>query len=651
LFEHLAPRSLLAGDGFSQVLPASDLADGAFALIAPANAAPTPSGAIQLSKVGSIRTGGFDEGAAEITAFDPETGRLFVVNAQASSIDVVDLRDPANPQLLETLDISSFGSANSVAVNKNIVAVAIQNANPQMPGKVAFYHTASLQLIHTLPVGSLPDMLTFTHDGKYLLVANEGEPNTDYSVDPEGSVSIIRIPNGIGNIKKLKPSDVVTAGFASLNGQKAELLSQGVRIYGPNATVAQDFEPEYIAISDDSRTAYVTLQENNAYALIDIAGGQVTDIVPFGYKDYSQPASASLSAYQFGELPVLGTTAAGQAVRFGGLSGLFFEGFAPNGNYKFISNTDRGPNGEPIGVRRPFLLPDFVPELVRFQLNPTTGAISITERIQLKKSDGTLLSGRSNTSIIGGNGNTPYNDEVPIDLFDDELPLDPLGADLEGIAIDPSDGTFWMVDEYRPAIYHFNTAGRLIKRIVPEGIVAAYNSGRPVAEQVPDGHFGDEILPAVLAQRRQNRGFEAVALQDGKVYAFVQSPLRNPSSLSNAALNAMRNVRIVEFDPTTNETRQFLYVMDNPSVSGDTNTRADKIGDAAAIGNGQFLVVERDDDAIDSDPAAAIEKKIYRFSLAGATDISDLSGTIGGTGKTVDQLTPAELAANDIHII
>lgn len=384
-----------------------------------------------------------------------------------------------------------------------------------------------------------------------------------------------------------------------------------------------------------------------APAVIDVARGRAIEIVPIGYKDCSQPASASLSTYQFGDLPVLGTTVAGQAVLFGGLSGLFFEGFAPNGNYKFISHTDRGPVGEPIGGRRPFLLPGFAPELFRFQLNPTTGALSVTERIQLRNSDGTPVTGRSNASISGGK--TSYNDEVAIDLFGNKLSPDLLGADLEGIAINPRDQSFWMVDEYWPAIYHFDAAGKLIDRIVPVGTVAAFNAGRPPAQQLPAGHFGAEALPPVLALRRLNRGFEAVAFQDGRVYAFVQSPLRNPPGLSNAALGAMRNIRIVEFDPATSQTRQFVYVMDNSAISGENNSRADKIGDAAAMGNGQFVLLERDDDAIDSDPAAAIEKKIYRFSLAGATDISGLTGTIGDTGKTVDELTAAELDANHIH--
>jgi hypothetical protein len=291
------------------------------------------------------------------------------------------------------------------------------------------------------------------------------------------------------------------------------------------------------------------------------------------------------------------------------------------------------------------LLPDFAPELVRFEVNPTTREITITERIQLKVSPTQLLTGLPNTAIAGGNGNTPYNDEIPVDLFGNVLPLDPLGGDLEGLVV-AEDGTFWLVDEYHPAIYHFDASGVLIDRLVPEGTAAA--AGQPL------GTFGTEALPAVIAQRRQNRGFEAVAYQDGKIYAFVQSPIRNPETLSNGTLNGLRNIRIVEFDPVTQTTRQFLYVMDNPPAPGSGNTRADKIGDAIAIGNGEFLVVERDDDAIDSDPLSQIEKKVYRFSLDDATEISNLSEPIdlgNGVFKTIDQMTPTELAIAGVQSV
>lgn len=343
---------------------------------------------------------------------------------------------------------------------------------------------------------------------------------------------------------------------------------------------------------------------------------------------------AALETCTFQDLPVLGRTEAGQEIPLGGFSGLLFDGYAKNGNLRFITHTDRGPNAEPTGILRPFLLPDFSPEIIRFELNPSTGRITLTDRTPLRRKNNRPLTGLPNTAL-GPNANAPYNDEVPVDLFGNVLPLDTLGGDFEGIARDDRNGTFWMVDEYRPAIYHFNKQGKLIERFVPVGTAAA--AGKPA------GTFGKEVLPAVLAQRRQNRGFEAVAFQDGKVLAFVQSPLRNPTSLSNATLNGLRNVRVVEFDPRTLATRQFVYVMDNPNLGGEPNTRADKIGDATAIGNGEFLVVERDDDAIDSDTAAFIEKKVYRFSLEGATDVSTLPNVING--KTVDQMTPDELTA------
>jgi hypothetical protein len=155
------------------------------------------------------------------------------------------------------------------------------------------------------------------------------------------------------------------------------------------------------------------------------------------------------------------------------------------------------------------------------------------------------------------------------------------------------------------------------------------------------------VLPAVLAQRRQNRGMEAIAIQDGKIYAFVQSPARNPVTLANGALNAMKNVRLVELDPVTHATRQFVYIMDNAASVGATDTRADKIGDMAASAAGGFLVVERDDDSVLTSPVEVISKKIYAFNLTGATEISAAGHLydVGGVQKSLDQMTAEELVA------
>jgi DNA-binding beta-propeller fold protein YncE len=255
-----------------------------------------PAGAIELSVLGTFTTGLFDEGAQEIAAYDPQTRRLFVTNAADASLDIVDIADPTAPSLWKRIDLHALlggdgveVGANSVAVRDGLVAVAVgveTDAGFPLPGLVAFLNPAG-NLLGTVAVGYLPDMLTFTPDGEYLVVANEGEPSDDYSFDPEGSVSIITMqPGGGFNVSQ---DDVRTAGFERLNPFKAALQSRGVRIFGPGATVAQDLEPEYIAVSPDSSTAYVTLQENNAIAVVDIASARVSRrIEPLGLKDWSQ---------------------------------------------------------------------------------------------------------------------------------------------------------------------------------------------------------------------------------------------------------------------------------------------------------------------------------------------------------------------------
>ncbi len=606
------------------------------------------SDALTLVPLDSLKIGGL--GSAEIGAHDPASQRLFVTNAATATVSILSTRNPAQLSLAGTINVSAFGSPNSVAVSRGIVAVAIENPVKTEPGRVGFYRTNG-ELITTVRVGALPDMLAFTPDGQFLLVANEGEPS-GYGpgfTDPEGSVSIIRMPVGVANVKKLKDTDVRTASFARFNGQESALRARGIRIYGPGATAAMDFEPEYIAFSQDSRKAYVTLQENNAVAVINIASADVSELLPLGYKDWNAaPYTVASFEWAGNALPAIGL-AGNEILRLGGFSGLAFEGTTADGKLKFITNTDRGPNAEPNAAsERPFLLPNFNPRLVRFELDPATGKFTLTQQIALRDSAGRPLTGLPNTALTGTT-NTPYNDEIPIDLKGKVLPLDQLGGDFEGVAID-EDGTFWMPDEYRPAIYHFNATGRLLERYIPFGTHAA--AGLPAPGGV--GALGIEALPAVIGQRRQNRGMEAIALQDGKVYAFVQSPIRNPASLSNATLNAMRNIRVIEFDPATRATRQFLYVMDNPvpEVGNANDTRADKIGDAVAVPGGGFLVVERDDDAVDSDTLSAITKKIYAFKLGTATDITGLEGLydIGGVQKSLDQMTTAELAALPVPV-
>jgi hypothetical protein len=245
--------------------------------------APPPKD-IAIAPIGVHRTGYFDRGGSEIAAYDPGTKRVYSVNLQDSQVDVLDISDPAHPTALAPIDVSQWGTqANSVDAHDGVVAIAIE-ANPKTSPGFVLFTTPSGDFLSIVNAGALPDMLTYTPNGQYVLVANEGEPNSygqSDSVDPEGSVSIIDMRNGASNLTQ---ADVTTAGFG---GFPKALLDPSIRIYGPNASVAQDMEPEYIAVSHNSQTAWVTLQENNAIGILDIKQKQFTKLVGLGFKNHS----------------------------------------------------------------------------------------------------------------------------------------------------------------------------------------------------------------------------------------------------------------------------------------------------------------------------------------------------------------------------
>jgi hypothetical protein len=238
---------------------------------------------IRLSYVSRYSTGSFDASAAEIPAYDAASQRLFVVNAEQGELDVLDLSDPENPVKIDAISAAGIAvgaEVNSVASSHGLVAVAIE-ADPKTDnGFVALYQASDLTLLGSKEVGAQPDMVAFTPDGTRVLTANEGEPSDDYQIDPDGSISIVDFSD------PANPT-VSTADFTAYNGQEDALRSQGVRIYGPGASAAQDLEPEYIAVSADGSTAWVVLQENNALAKVDIATATVTDIVTLGESDRS----------------------------------------------------------------------------------------------------------------------------------------------------------------------------------------------------------------------------------------------------------------------------------------------------------------------------------------------------------------------------
>lgn len=259
-----------------------------------------------MAPLGTVKSGpsrGEDPRIAEINAYDVLGKRIYVVNPFAGTLDVIDASRPAAPAPAAPVDIvgscqAAMGAScpvligsepNGLAIRGPLLAVAVANAVRTDNGHAVFFwlrRDAPPLFLAAIEAGALPDMITFSESGRYVLVANEGEPNQSYTIDPPGTVTIIDLlwPFGRRGVRQV--------GFERFNTPpaRAALENDGVRIFGPNATVAQDLEPEYIAVEGD--TAYVTLQENNAVALIDIDAGRVEKIIGLGRKNHAQPGQA-----------------------------------------------------------------------------------------------------------------------------------------------------------------------------------------------------------------------------------------------------------------------------------------------------------------------------------------------------------------------
>lgn len=611
-------------------------------------------------QVGTYSTGSFDEGAAEIVCHDPGSQRLFFSNAESNSITALDFSNPTNLELLWEIDLSEYGNGvNSIDVHNGTIAVAVEADPRQEPGSVVFFDTAGQYLNHVI-AGALPDMLVFSNDGLKVLVANEGEPNDDYDNDPVGSVTIIDLSEGVENAH----ANHIT--FEEFNDRKQQLINKGVRIFGPNATVAQDLEPEYISIWNDS-LAYVALQENNAFAVINIPNQLVVDILPLGYKDHYLGSAELTGSWALNELeawPTLGHTKYDSTkIQLGGFSALFYDSkHSADTSMIFYTVPDRGPNDAPINKDiagttqnlRPFKLPDYQGQIVKLELNTVTNEISLTERIYLTDTTG--------IHPITGKGNFNNWDEVPVTQTDDsvyvnidytidsvnyhQLDYDPLGGDMEGVIID-NDGNFWLCDENRPAIYKFQPNGKLIERFIPTGtaVRASWNDTM--------GYIGEETLPAAYNNKRANRGFEGLAFDydNNIVYAFIQTPIYNPDA---SVKDRSDVIRMIGLDANSGiPVSEYVYLLEQNRNHGLSVSRVDKIGDASYTGNGKFLVLERDSGI----PGMQSSKKfVYEIDLRGATNIlgmavSDSITIIDGDTLTLEQMTADQILSTGIHTV
>ncbi len=246
--------------------------------------APVAANTVNMTHVGSFDPSSVGS-TCEVLAYDGISKRLFVSSSTQNRFDIINYSIPSNPTTITGVDMTPYGKITSLAVKPGLLAVASPNPSDQLPGKVAFFDTLG-NFISQVEVGALPDMITFTPDGNRLLVANEGQPNTTFTIDPEGSVSVIQV-----NGPSISQSDVTTIDFQSFNAQEAQLIAAGVRKGSSIGTLSKNLEPEFITVSADNSKAWVTLQENNTIAEIDLVNLSVSALRPLGLRDNSQPGN------------------------------------------------------------------------------------------------------------------------------------------------------------------------------------------------------------------------------------------------------------------------------------------------------------------------------------------------------------------------
>lgn len=232
----------------------------------------------------TYKTEKFNQGGTEVNGYEPISERVFSTNAAENKIDILKISDLRKSYRLGRIDLTPYsGVVNSLAVNGNVLAVALQANLPQSNGKVVFFDTNGTYL-NQVVVGAMPDMICFTPSLQYILVANEGEPSDDYLSDPIGSVSIIDFRSG--SASTLTQADVHSVDFTRYDTIPYD---PSINIYGNNglSSFSQDVEPEYITVDPTSTKAYVSLQENNALAVIDIFTFTLDTVLGLGYKDHS----------------------------------------------------------------------------------------------------------------------------------------------------------------------------------------------------------------------------------------------------------------------------------------------------------------------------------------------------------------------------
>ena len=296
--KHKAKRaaSLALGLGLALQLGTAASAQGV-----PTGGYENGTAALNLTQIARYSAGQYnvDGGVMEIVAYNQATEWAYAINGQSgklAAIPLAGLTAGAHVEALTGTEIDvkalveaedstfQYGDMTSVAISPDstTLAAALQAQGSNDAGRVALFtceEDGSLTLEALVETGAQPDMVTFAGDG-VVLTADEGEPREGYGediADPKGSVTVVDV--------EAKESTVVD--FSAFDSQRDQLAEDGI-VLKKGSAPSVDLEPEYIAVSGGK--AYVTLQENNAIAVLDIESQAFEGVYSAGFEDHSTTA-------------------------------------------------------------------------------------------------------------------------------------------------------------------------------------------------------------------------------------------------------------------------------------------------------------------------------------------------------------------------
>ncbi len=440
------------------------------------------SGALELERVFQTprTTLNWKKAAAEIVAINHATGQVFSVNSQMEFINYFKLAEDGSltePGVLEIIpDVPNHNGINSISISDNVMAVALEMLDDspvplQIAGRVAFYDVSEPvpKFLAVVKVGSLPDAVTMSHDGKKALVADEGEPpmmdsgeDFDYANDPEGGISLITRPeSGWGDVTD---DDVTTMDFRDFNdgGSRADERPKEIHRLAPEdpsspngavSTWAQQFEPEFIAFAPDDDEAWAVLQEQNTVAVIDIESKSIRKLIYLGEKD------GLLPGHEFDASNLDGVRLANWPVYLMYQPDTIRSYRAPDGNVYYVTANEGDPRtedwtwdeAEKIGALD--LDPRYFPGLDNgWQADDLLGALRVTTTRGDSNGDGLY----ENLYAFGGRSFTIWNQEGEV-VFDSGNELEIITANLFGTdfnnnsaAMDPQYDSPWKGPEPEP---------------------------------------------------------------------------------------------------------------------------------------------------------------------------------------------------------